>query len=319
MFLQDSHNNTVQSNEITDCESSGTGIYLRRSHSNDIIENTADSNSYNGLWAIESNENVINGNLFRENGKYGMVLYESNHNYLTENTASNNVQNDGITLSYSNYNVLSKNNASSNGANGIRLMNEASNNTVFKNTLRSNLESGVKIESKCSFNLLFFNNFIANALNGRDDGMNNSWDDDTLGNYWDDHDGLDVDEDGIGDNPYYIAGAAEAVDHFPLVNNVYSGVITIEETAEDSEDDSANDPEGSGGVIGDITTWLFTPVGMITLAGGITLMGAGMGIILMKKKGIGPFSETKKDFSSERTTESEGLLNEPTNNSTDQS
>jgi len=36
------------------------------------------------------------------------------------------------------------------------------------------------------------------------------------GNYWSDYDGLDVDDDGIGDTPYAIESNAQ--DDYPLMN-----------------------------------------------------------------------------------------------------
>ena len=37
-----------------------------------------------------------------------------------------------------------------------------------------------------------------------------------LGNSWNDYLGTDMDDDGIGDDPYYILGIAGSIDYFPI-------------------------------------------------------------------------------------------------------
>jgi hypothetical protein len=75
---------------------------------------------------------------------------------------------------------------------GISFVDQSHNNTAFDNCIQNN-------------------NF--NAI---DDGLDNHWDNGSIGNYWSDYPGKDTDDDGIGDTPYTVPGAAGSQDNFPI-------------------------------------------------------------------------------------------------------
>ena len=77
------------------------------------------------------------------------------------------------------------------------------------------------------YNLFFNNSFLNNIMNAYYEGIDNYWYNGTLGNYWDDYGGVDDDDDGIGDTPYYITGSVGNQDNYPIwwdtiVINIYS-------------------------------------------------------------------------------------------------
>jgi len=70
------------------------------------------------------------------------------------------------------------------------------------------------IDDLCDSNLIYLNNF-QNQHNVIDDGIN-QWDNGTIGNYWDDYEGVDANDDGIGDTPYNLNGTGGNQDNFPI-------------------------------------------------------------------------------------------------------
>ncbi|GAH79803.1 unnamed protein product, partial [marine sediment metagenome] len=76
------------------------------------------------------------------------------------------------------------------------------------------------LTADCFDNLIFNNKFInvlkGGDFNALDDGTNNTWNSGTLGNYWNDYPGKDTNDDGIGDTPYSISGAAGSQDNYPI-------------------------------------------------------------------------------------------------------
>jgi nitrous oxidase accessory protein NosD len=70
--------------------------------------------------------------------------------------------------------------------------------------------------------VFYLNNFFNNTENVEkyitdlQEFPTNIWDNGTIGNYWSDYEGLDSDEDGIGDTPYIINENNQ--DNHPLMN-----------------------------------------------------------------------------------------------------
>ena len=214
-----------------------TGIYLYYSNNNTISGNNASNNNYDGIWLGYSDNNTLSGNIASNNKDQGIFLGYSVNNTLSGNTASNNTY--GIWLDESNNNTLSGNTASNNTNYGIRLHwhcdnnelsgNTASNNNDYgiylfwgsdNNTLSGNTVNnnsyGIWLDYNSDTNKIFLNHFVNNEINAEDNGINNKWDNGIIGNYWDDYDGVDANDDGIGDTPYLISGTAGSQDNFPI-------------------------------------------------------------------------------------------------------
>ena len=203
------------------------GIYISGGYNNPLSGNTV-NNNFRGIYLYNSNNNPLSGNT-ASNNSFGISLYNSDKNTLSGNTASNNI-NDGIYLSDSDKNTLSGNTASNNSL-GIYLYysdnNTLSGNTVSNNNYGIYIYSNVYTERKSMYNLFFNNSFLNNIMNAYYEGIDNYWYNGTLGNYWDDYGGVDDDDDGIGDTPYYITGSVGNQDNYPIwwdtiVINIYS-------------------------------------------------------------------------------------------------
>ena len=109
-----------------------------------------------------------------------------------------------------------------------------SNNTISNNSAFGINITSIKIPSQLSkYNTIFHNNFINNKNNVFDEGISNNWSYENEGNYYDDYDGLDKNNDGLGDSSYIIPGG-ENKDNYPLMMP-YNGKIRLKEFYVDDE------------------------------------------------------------------------------------
>ena len=236
IILNSSNNNTLSGNTVNN--NYVGGIILYGSNNNTLSGNTANNNYWE--WEIiflsGSNTNTLSGMAVDYPYEIGICLKESDDNIISGNTANYNYY--GIYVKGSFNNILSGNTANSNRY-GIRLYNcsdnalsgnivtnntygmdlsNSNNNTHSGNHVNYNYEGGIILDENSSGNLIYLNCFNKNGyLNGKDDGLNNHWDNGIMGNYWANYKGSDGDGNGIGDKPYYIAGSAQSQDHFPLM------------------------------------------------------------------------------------------------------
>jgi len=171
---------------------------------------------YNSTNCNIENSNYV-GNLF------GIYFVNSSNNMITNNNCSGNAI--GILLDHSLDNTITNNNVSNNGEGGIGLI-ESTNNDLINNVI-SNHYKGFFI-THSSNNNVYLNNFINNTDNVGSHESSNLWSSKApiaytyngntythyLGNYWDDYMDIDVNNDGIWDNPRSIASDK---DYHPLV------------------------------------------------------------------------------------------------------
>ena len=98
-------------------------------------------------------------------------------------------------------------------------------NFIYENTLCNNT-IGIKNEGG-NYCPIWKNNFISNEINAYDTGNNEwsfSWESyhcdgnaEKTGNYWDNYNGIDEDQDGVGDTPYQIIGG-NSIDNYPFMH-----------------------------------------------------------------------------------------------------
>ena len=197
MNLYHCENITISENIIFD--NIGQGIILYQSKYNYIINNAQKGSRYYGLFLEGlSDNNVITGNNFTENtfeDANGIFIINSNENNVTRNLLKDNDR-------------------------GVYIEDNSNENKIINNTIHDNAEYGILILKNtrmCVNNTLYANN-IDNPLgtNAYDNGVNTQWDYLGQGNYWGDYSGVDDDDNGIGDSPYYFSGTGTAHDDFPI-------------------------------------------------------------------------------------------------------
>ena len=210
IYTSNSYNNTVSGN--TASNNGENGIYLYNGDDNTVSENYATYNGENGIYLSHNGNNTVSGNTVSYNGD-GISLYDAEENTIFDNDASYNYD-DGISLYWCDENTIFDNNASYNIWDGICL-SLSDENTISGNNISNNNGYGICLDDS-SINTIFLNNFTNNYINAWDDKISNRWDNGSIGNYWDDYQGVDANNDGIGDTPYLIIGPGRNYDNFPI-------------------------------------------------------------------------------------------------------
>ncbi|HEC88793.1 MAG TPA: hypothetical protein ENI52_05705, partial [Thermoplasmata archaeon] len=243
------HNNfTMKNCEVHECEN---GLFLQSDNAS--IENcTFYSNIENSVNIIGRNVTFENcsfhssTNAIVVEGKNisfrKCTVYECDWGIIAEyssdieiyNGSFYNIENKSIWIKYSN-NISISYTAINDTFCGIWLMNVSNSSIIFS---MFNLNKiGIKLQNSqineirdCNFignigygiyaensfnNTIHHNNFIDNGINAYDNGIN-KWNT-SIGNYWHDYNGIDENEDGIGDTPYEI-GVNN--DKKPLMNRI---------------------------------------------------------------------------------------------------
>jgi parallel beta-helix repeat protein len=230
IYLDDSSNNTIEENILTDSE---FGIQLEDSSSNYIWCNNVTNNT-KGIDLTSSTKNVIQQNDIRRNN-HGIRLTVSTCNIISGNHLTENIQgiclerrltimdyddpyNSTVIYACSN-NTVSKNNINENNC-GV-WMSSASNNTFSGNNFINNTDQ-IKMEDFTSF-------LVASGIEPTSSRFAsiNFWDDGKEGNYWSSYTGNDSDGDGIGEPPYIID--ENNPDNYPLLNPIIIPEFTDDE------------------------------------------------------------------------------------------
>ena len=187
-----------------DCTNNYNGIYFESSHNNDFSSNDVINSGYVGIWGENANENNTIYDNFIFNGDWGIAIENGDNNIIQHNIVRNIPIFDGILLYGSGNNCLIDNNDVNTCNVGIRV-ESFSNSIISHNTITNSTGYGLNLNDADN-SLVFENYFIINGNNAIDNGVNNDWNNTMIGNYWDDYTGYDMNFDGIGDDPYSIAG-----------------------------------------------------------------------------------------------------------------
>jgi parallel beta-helix repeat protein len=196
------------------------GIYQYSSSNSNISDNIVINNGH-GILLENSTNNILTRNNVSHN-YIGIGLDSSSNSILTRNNVSSSVR-CGIGLSSSSNNILDGNFASNN-EHGIWL-DYSTNVTVTGNSVTDNL-NGISLDHSDNITI-FHNNIINNTQQTRIIDSANMWDSDYEGNYWSNYNGIDADQDGIGDSPRIID--ANNTDNYPLMGTFSDFTITWEE------------------------------------------------------------------------------------------
>lgn len=187
-----------------------------------ILENNVTCNDYIGILLSRGpNDNLICKNNISYNIFSGIYLSENcNYNIISENNISYN-ENGIIMNNQCYYNEMRDNFIQRNINVGIELSIFCNNNNFTENNICRTRNSGINITSNCSSNFIYNNSFSWNKINAIDDGFDNRWNNSIIGNLWGDYEGIDWNDDGIGDTSYEIFGSAESKDFIPIWDDGY--------------------------------------------------------------------------------------------------
>ncbi|MBN2230774.1 MAG: right-handed parallel beta-helix repeat-containing protein [Candidatus Thorarchaeota archaeon] len=162
------------------------GLVLMECADNIIMDNIIVGHQETGMYILWSTVISIEYNTLFENG-YGIILDASSLIDFSWNTIENSV-NYGMMMYQAEYNTIEYNSFCNNGL-GLLLMEFSDNNYVQWNVFENTLDNVV---DECSGNIFDYN-------------------------YYSDYTGPDDNNDGIGDIPYDILGAAGNQDPHPLI------------------------------------------------------------------------------------------------------
>ncbi|MCK5723343.1 MAG: PKD domain-containing protein, partial [Gammaproteobacteria bacterium] len=112
----------------------------------------------------------------------------------------------------SNGNTIINNNISSNMKWGIHV-NSSNNNEINSNVVNNN-KYGIYL-SPSSNNKVYNNKLIENDVSSAFDDNLNQWDNGVIGNHYSENNAIDIDRNGICDNPYFVVGG-DSVDNYPI-------------------------------------------------------------------------------------------------------
>ena len=122
-----------------------------------------------------------------------------------------------------------KNNHFKNSRIGIYITDACERNTITNNTIEEH-SRGIDLGALANYNNFYNNRFIDNAKHVIEETGTNNWNSTHIGNYWDDYGDLggnDMNDDGIGDQLYYIIDKNEDIvnqDYFPIWDDGHDGI-----------------------------------------------------------------------------------------------
>ncbi|MFO8078472.1 MAG: NosD domain-containing protein [Thermoplasmatota archaeon] len=193
---------------------------------------------YTAIQANYSDNLIIFENTIRVS-KRGSAIYCKNcSGQIKENMVfGSNISKNGLCL-FSSSDLLAKANIFNHFQNALTVSN-CNNVSIMSNTFSNSSDNGIFFSDGIINDTSFAkNNFINNnvhvAANSNVMFINNSWTLNSVGNYWDTYEGVDVDKNGIGDDPYNI-GDHIGLDFFPLIHEVKNHppnvpIINVDET-----------------------------------------------------------------------------------------
>ena len=220
IHLHNCYNNNIFQNLAV--KNTGNNIFLSYCSKNVVEQNNASDGDYTGIKLENSFDNTVYNNTVVQNQQAGInVSWKSSNNTVAKNVVKNN-DNYGVWLDNNSTKNIIRNNLIENNNYGIGLW-QGCNETVIKgNIIKDNTQYGLSIHCYTGIhsdrNLIYTNSFISNTNQAQDDGLNNNWDNGVIGNHWSDYSGVDADDNGIGDTPYFISGIAGSLDHYPLMD-----------------------------------------------------------------------------------------------------
>jgi len=167
------------------------------------------TNNVHGVMLAYTCDSTIQSVKVSDNG-IGIDLWSSNNNTIIDNTISNNSV--GILLSQSSWNSIRASGILESGFEAI-FLEKANRNNIVGNTISNGISAFI-VDS--NYTVFYHNNFINKTIPMSSLGSNLViLDNGAEGNYWSDYNGIDSNQDGIGDSPYSEPGVGS--DLHPLM------------------------------------------------------------------------------------------------------
>lgn len=234
IYLNKTQNTTIKDSHVIghgvkSLGNQGNGVTIARS-SNNTIQNSRFERTRDGIFVEYSNDNIISGNTMTET-RYGLHYMYSNFNDFKGNSFIGNT--GGAAIMHSDHILLEDNKFSFNqGSRSFGLIVQTSrdvhvlNNEFHLNQRGLYLEQstsnviegndffhnqiGIELWTSSTAHVFFKNHFNKNRINALTVGgeSNNEWFKNGVGNYWDTP-MLDLDKDGIGDEPIEYTSALD--------------------------------------------------------------------------------------------------------------
>lgn len=177
--------NTIKGNTISDStERPSTGIYMVYAYNTEVVDNNITGDTGEGIWLRHSSNNTIVNNT------------------ICASTSVDMPMSNGFLLMYNSKRNIIHGNSISGFPRGISLFYSCNENIITGNEV-SDITLQTAIVDDSLGNRIYNNNFINMGLAPYDNGQN-QWDYEGQGNYWSEYGGSDINEDGIGDEPYPI-------------------------------------------------------------------------------------------------------------------
>lgn len=196
-------NTTGIQTEHNQVEYSRYGYHLMFSQKINLVENRT-FNSVVGSMVMDAEEVQIKSNVFqgqRDPRGFGLFIYETKNCEIEDNILSDNTT--GIAC------------------------DGAINTLIYNNKVFGN-DMGVKRVGEVVNSYFTGNSFIANVrqVGGKKVWPEETWHKDQKGNFWDDYQGLDLNQDGVGDSAYRMSDAmVRLMDLDPILSIFYGSPV----------------------------------------------------------------------------------------------
>lgn len=171
IYIRDSASNQLIDNNVT--ENRADGIFMISSSRNNIQRNNVTNNGHYGIELNSlSSRNIIQGNDVIENVYWGIEILNSFENLISGNTVNKNgyapsiYRYGGIDLEWSEKNNITGNIIQNNSDYGISLHEDSSENIISGNNIFNNNNYGIEIYGSSSISNQILYNVISNCTQG---------------------------------------------------------------------------------------------------------------------------------------------------------
>ncbi|MHA1973932.1 MAG: right-handed parallel beta-helix repeat-containing protein [Candidatus Hodarchaeales archaeon] len=223
IVCQDLVNSTLKGNLLDNI--TGMGLIICSCNDSSILDNWFDKADH-GITGTRNSNLTIKGNTITNFHSEGVDIMYSDNIDILANKIVDTPWGSGITIREIDNCSIMHNEIEA--ARAI-IVSKSDSTKIFANTANYSKSVAIDLDNLTVNCMIWGNNLGGSAESyARDTSGSNSWDNGTMGNYYDDYEGIDLNNDGIGDTAYEIDGGKGVVDRYPLMRPFY-GTIQIEE------------------------------------------------------------------------------------------